>query len=79
MEDRDRANIVDLVFSSSSSQFETMDDSVSHLNTNATFSPIIGMGGQFLGAACGSPYIVFILTSGMLRSSNIYIYIYIYI
>ena len=31
----------------------------------------------FLGAATGSPYIVFILTSGMLRSSDIYIYIYI--
>ena len=30
-----------------------------------------------LGAACGSPYIVFISTSGMLRSSDIYIYIYI--
>ena len=28
----------------------------------------------FLGAATGSPYIVFISTSGMLRSSNIYIY-----
>ena len=34
---------------------------------------------EFLGAACGSPYIVFISTSGMLRSSDIYIYIYIYI
>ena len=37
----------------------------------------------FLGAAAGSPYIVFISTSGMLRSSDIYyiyiIYIYIYI
>ena len=31
----------------------------------------------FLGAATGSPYIVFISTSGMLRSSDIYIYIYI--
>ena len=30
----------------------------------------------FLGAAAGSPYIVFISTSGMLRSSDIYIYIY---
>ena len=30
----------------------------------------------FLGAATGSPYIVFISTSGMLRSSDIYIYIY---
>ena len=30
---------------------------------------------NFLGAACGSPYIVFISTSGMLRSSDIYIYI----
>ena len=29
---------------------------------------------EFLGAACGSPYIVFISTSGMLRSSDIYIY-----
>ena len=29
----------------------------------------------FLGAARGSPYIVFISTSGMLRSSDIYIYI----
>ena len=29
----------------------------------------------FLGAATGSPYIVFISTSGMLRSSDIYIYI----
>ena len=28
----------------------------------------------FLGAACGSPYIVFISTSGMQRSSDIYIY-----
>ena len=35
--------------------------------------------GAFLGAAAGSPYIVFISTSGMLRSSDIYIYIYIYI
>ena len=34
---------------------------------------------MFLGAACGSPYIVFISTSGMLRLSDIYIYIYIYI
>ena len=34
---------------------------------------------SFLGAACGSPYIVFISTSGMLRSSDIYIYIDIYI
>ena len=34
--------------------------------------------GFFLGAACGSPYIVFISTSGMLRSSDISIYIYIY-
>ena len=33
----------------------------------------------FLGAAAGSPYIVFISTSGMLRLSDIYIYIYIYI
>ena len=32
---------------------------------------------MFLGAAIGSPYIVFISTSGMLRSSDIYIYIYI--
>ena len=31
---------------------------------------------NFLGAATGSPYIVFISTSGMLRSSDIYIYIY---
>ena len=31
----------------------------------------------FLGAAAGSPYIVFISTSGMLRSSDRYIYIYI--
>ena len=46
MEDRDRASIVDLLFSSS--QFETTDDSVSHLNTDATFSPIIGTGGQIL-------------------------------
>ena len=30
--------------------------------------------GVFLGAATGSPYIVFISTSGMLRSSDIYIY-----
>ena len=37
------------------------------------------IGTDFLGAACGSPYIVFISTSGMLRSSDIYIYIYIYI
>ena len=29
----------------------------------------------FLGATAGSPYIVFISTSGMLRSSDIYIYI----
>ena len=29
----------------------------------------------FLGAAAGSPYIVLILTSGMLRSIYIYIYI----
>ena len=28
---------------------------------------------ELLGAACGSPYIVFISTSGMLRSSDIYI------
>ena len=32
---------------------------------------------SFLGAAAASPYIVFISTSGMLRSSDIYIYIYI--
>ena len=31
--------------------------------------------GVFLGAATGSPFIVFISTSGMLRSSDIYIYI----
>ena len=31
-----------------------------------------------LGAATGSPYIVFISTSGMLRSSDIIMYIYIY-
>ena len=30
---------------------------------------------SFLGAACGSPYIVFISTSGMLCLSDIYIYI----
>ena len=30
---------------------------------------------KLLGAATGSPYIVFISTSGMLRSSDIYIYI----
>ena len=30
---------------------------------------------DLLGAATGSPYIVFISTSGMLRSSDIYIYI----
>ena len=29
---------------------------------------------HLLGAAAGSPYIVFISTSGMLRSSDIYIY-----
>ena len=32
---------------------------------------------SFLGAAAGSPYIVFISTSSMLRSSDRYIYIYI--
>ena len=31
-------------------------------------------GYNLLGSTCGSPYIVFILTSGMLRSSDIYIY-----
>ena len=30
----------------------------------------------FLGAAAGSHYIVFISTSGMLRSSDTYIYMY---
>ena len=34
--------------------------------------------GDFLGAATGSPYIVFISTSGMLRSSDRYMYIFIY-
>ena len=32
---------------------------------------------RFLGATTGSPYIVFISTSGMLSSPDIYMYIYI--
>ena len=50
-----------------------------YLNSLCTFSLCISYFKYlYLGAACGSPYIVFISTSGMLHSSDIYIYIYIH-
>ena len=47
-----------------------------HLNPRRSSKCTVFMTG-FLGAACGSPYIVFISTSGMLCLSDRYMYIYI--
>ena len=58
------------------------DDGLATRVVKSITEPLYGKGhhiymDKFLGAATGSPYIVFISTSGMLRSSDIYIYIYI--